>query len=114
MTIRRKGAENMANRSGLSLARLLGVTSPKTSTTTVATAVATVAPPSPIRWMNSSVQREERAMLTMLLPMRMEVSILSYCSDREQAKVALLSPFSARTRRRVRFREEKAVSVAEK
>ena len=53
-------------------------------------------------------------MFTMLLPMRMVERSLSYCSDREQARAALRSPFSARAFRRVLFREEKAVSVAEK
>ena len=47
MKARMMGAENMAKRSGLSLARLLGEISPKISTTTVTTAVEIVAPISP-------------------------------------------------------------------
>ena len=104
----------MANFSGISLARLLGVISPKISTTTVETMVETVAPASAIKCTNSRVHTEVMAMFTMLLPIRMEVIILSYLSESSRARMAFLSPFSASTFSRVLFSEEKAVSVAEK
>ncbi len=72
MSSRRKGAENMANCSGNSLAMLLGEISPKIRITMVTTRVATAGPwASPSREMNSSVASEVDALLTTLLPMRM-------------------------------------------
>ncbi len=65
--------------SGISLARLLGVTSPKISTTTVSTIVDTVAPRSaPSILVKMMVPMEAAAMFTILLPMRMVESSLSY------------------------------------
>ena len=73
----KNGAENMANASGDSLARLLGDTSPKISTTTVVTMVASVAPISPKCCTNSTVASEAIKMLTRLFPTRMVDSSLS-------------------------------------
>ena len=111
----RKGETAVATRSGISFARLLGVTSPKISTTMVSTMVDTVAP----RWgssrrVKSTVPMEAAAMFTMLLPMRMVESSLSYCSDMASTRAAEGSPSSARLFRRIWFREENAVSEAEK
>ena len=114
MTTRMMGADTMANFSGFSLARLFGLISPKISTTMVMTMVETVAPMSGIRRTKSRVEMEDMAMFTTLLPTRMLLSSWSYFSARLSASAALLLPFSAMVRSRVRFREEKAVSVAEK
>ena len=71
-----KGALNMANLSGKSLATLLGVISPKISTTTVTTTVERVAPMSPYSFTNSRVAMEDTAMFTMLLPIKIvEISL---------------------------------------
>ena len=56
-----RGALNMANFSGKSLATLLGVISPKISTTTVTTTVERVAPMSPYSFTNSRVAMEDTA-----------------------------------------------------
>jgi len=80
----------------------------------VTTTVETVGPISPQSWTNSTVPREAVAILTMLLPIRMVEMSLSYCSESLQARTAFRLPFSARVFSLVRFREEKAVSVAEK
>ena len=78
MNSRSRGAENMANASGDSLARLLGEISPKMSTTTVSTMVDTAGPSAwPMSLMNSRVDRVAATLLTMLLPMRMVESSLS-------------------------------------
>ena len=57
---------------------------------------------------------EAAAMLTILLPMRMVESSLSYFSDMASTRAADVSPSSARLFRRIWFREENAVSEAEK
>ena len=109
------GAENMANCSGASLAMLLGETSPKMSTTMVITAVAITAPLrrfSPT--VKNRVDREDAVRLTMLLPTRMVDSRLSYLSTSSRALAARRLPASALLLSRMRFREVKAVSVAEK
>jgi len=111
----KKGDTAVATVSGISLARLLGVTSPKISTTTVSTMVDTVAPRSgSSRRVNSTVPMDAAAMLTILLPMRMVESSLSYFSDIASTRAAAESPSSARLFRRIWFREENAVSEAEK
>ena len=53
-------------------------------------------------------------MLTMLFPMRMVESIRSYSLAMESVRAARVSPASALLRRRILFRLENAVSVAEK
>ena len=57
---------------------------------------------------------EAAAMFTMLLPMRMEERSLSYFSAIARTRAAEVSPSSARLFRRIWFREENAVSEAEK
>ena len=112
---RKKGVENIANRSGQSLAMLLGEISPKINTTTVTTAVDTVAArsASAISFKNSMVPMDAKAMFTILFPMRMVDNSLSYPSAKIRVFSAFLLPFSAKAFRRVLFRQEKAVSVAE-
>ncbi len=69
---RMKGPENMAKDSACSFAMLLGLTSPKTSTTTVITMVETVGPALPPRALtNSRVEMVVEAMFTRLLPTKM-------------------------------------------
>ena len=111
----KKGETAVATVSGISFARLLGVTSPKIRTTMVSTKVDTVAPRSgSSRRVNSTVPMDAAAMLTILLPMRMVESSLSYFSDMASTRAAAVSPSSARLFRRIWFREENAVSEAEK
>ena len=111
----KKGETAVATVSGISFARLLGVTSPKIRTTMVSTKVDTVAPRSgSSRRVNSTVPMDAAAMLTILLPMRMVESSLSYFSDIASTRAAAKSPSSARLFRRIWFREENAVSEAEK
>ena len=98
----RKGETAVATFSGISLARLLGVTSPKISTMIVSTMVDTVAPRSaPSIWVNRMVPMEAAAMFTILLPMRMVESSLSYCSAMFSTRAAEESPSSARLFRRI-------------
>ena len=93
---------------------LLGVISPKMSTTTVSTMVDTVAPLSPSIWTNSTVAIEVAAMFTMLLPMRIVERSRSYFSASVRASAALLLPSSAIDLSLVLLHVENAVSVAEK
>ena len=58
--------------------------------------------------------KEAAAIFTMLLPMRMEERSLSYFSAIARTRAAEVSPSSARLFRRIWFREENAVSEAEK
>ena len=96
------GATAVATVSGISLARLLGVTSPKISTTTVSTMVDTVAPRSaPSILVKMMVPIEAAAMFTILLPMRMVESSLSYFSAIASTRAAEASPSSARLFRRI-------------
>ena len=78
----RKGATAIANRSGLSLARLLGEISPKMRTTTVITAVEMAEAAlsqlvSVNRSINHKVATEDSRIFTMLFPTRMVESSLS-------------------------------------
>ena len=94
---------------------LLGVTSPKIKTTMVMTMVATLGPcSSPNNFTKSKVATDAQAMFTILLPIKMVERRLSKFSSKSKTSLAFLSPFSARFLTRMRFREEKAVSVAEK
>ena len=109
------GAEKRANSSGDSFAKVFGEISPKISTTTVVTMVEREGPvSSPAQRINNTVATDADAILTMLLPMRMVDSNLSYWSESRSTKAARLSPFSARLLTRMRLREEKAVYVEEK
>ena len=109
------GVATMAQASGRSLARLLGVTSPKIRITMVSTVADTVGPfPGPMSWINSTAPMVVATLLTMLLPMRRVESSRSKSAARARVRAARLSPSSARVFRRMRFRDVKAVSVAEK
>ena len=109
------GDTAVATVSGISLARVLGVTSPKMRTTTVSTMVEVVAPRSaPSHLVKRTVPMEAAAIFTMLLPMRMEERSLSYFSAIASTRAAEASPSSARLFSRIWFREENAVSDAEK
>ena len=108
------GAAVIAQSSAQSLAMLLGLISPKMSTTTVTTTVDSVAPASPKLFTNNAVARDAMAIFTMLLPIRMGDSSRSYRSSCLQTSAARRLPFSASIRSLVRFAEENAVSVAEK
>ena len=110
------GAENLAKPSGASLATLLGVISPKMSTTMVTTMVEIDAPLSGSlsSWMNMTVPMEDVAMFTMLLPMSRVESSLSKSEASLRTSAARLSPRSASAFSLARFRDENAVSVAEK
>lgn len=67
----------MLTRSAWSLAKLLGNISPKTSTSTVITAVATAAPCCPSSDVAMTVEIDDAVRFTTLLPMRMADSVLS-------------------------------------
>ena len=109
------GAEKRANSSGDSFAKVLGEISPKISTMTVVTIVESEGPvSSPTQRMNNTVATDAEAMFTILLPIRMVDSNLSYWSESRRTNAARLSPFSARLLTRMRLREENAVSVEEK
>ena len=111
----RMGEKATAKVSGISLARPLGVISPKISTMTVSATVEAVGPyTGPSRLEKNTVPRDAAAMFTMLLPMRMVLSSRSNFSARFRALPAGLSPASDRERSRIRFSDAKAVSDAEK
>ena len=57
---------------------------------------------------------DEASMLTMLLPIRIVESSVSYFSDSLRTFVAFLLPFSARFFTLILLKVENAVSVAEK
>ena len=78
---------------------------------------ATVDTVGPYWWnhrVHSTVATVVAVMFTTLLPMRMVESIRSYSSAMESVRAARVSPASALLRRRILFRLENAVSVAEK
>lgn len=99
------GWANMAKSSGRSLDMLLGVTSPKTRMMTVRATVDTVGPYWRNHLVHSTVATVVAVMLTMLLPMRMVVSSLSYSSASSRVLAARRLPLSARFFRRIRLRE---------
>ena len=114
INLSRNGAEAIAKPSGISLAMLFGVISPKTSTTTVMTTVAIVAPYEPKIFTNRIVAIDVIAMLTILLPTSIVVSSLSYFSESFSTRSALRLPSPAIFLSRILLTEVKAVSVAEK
>ena len=94
---------------------LLGITSPKISTMTVVAIVDTSEPYfSPTSDIASIVAIDEHAIFTMLLPMSMVVSALSYFSRMFRVRSAARFPVSAMCLRRILFALLRAVSVAEK
>ncbi len=109
------GATAPAILSGISLARLFGDTSPKIRMIMVSTRVDSDAPSSsPTSRVNKTALREAAAIFTILLPIRIVESSLSYCSASACMRAAEASPSSARLFTRIMLREEKAVSDAEK
>ena len=110
----RKGAAiAFAKDSAFSLARLLGSISPKISTKTVITSVATPTLPLPRYLVKSTVARAEESIFTTLFPISMAVSALSKLSHIYMAFCALLFPSSASFLSLILLQAEKAVSVAE-
>ena len=65
-------------------------------------------------FMNITVPNDDAAMFTILFPINIVDINLSYLSDNSIARFAFLSPFSAIALSFVLFKDEKAVSVAEK
>ena len=114
MRKRMNGSENMAKRSGDSLARLLGLTSPKISTTIVMTTVETVAPYPAYSFTNSTVAIAVLAMFTRLFPTRIVERSVSYCSSSSSTFFARRFPSFAIFFSLIRFADVNAVSVAEK
>ena len=101
--------------SAKSFAMLFGITSPKMSTMTVVAIVETREPYfSPTRFIASIVAIEEHAILTILLPMSIVVSALSYFARTFRVRCAAWLPLSAIFLRRILFALFSAVSVAEK
>ena len=114
VSTRREGVSARATVSAFCLARHLGEISPKISTTTVITTVDSVTPASLKKCTNTTVAIEAAAMFTILFPIRMVESRVSYCSDRRRAADARLFPACAWLFSRMRFRLENAVSDDEK
>ena len=81
--------------SAFSLAVLFGSTSPNIRTRTVIIMVERSAPYSGISFKNKAVAIEVEAILTILLPTRIEESVLSKFSISDKERFARLSPSSA-------------------
>ena len=111
---RRRGVAVMAQPSACSLAMVLGLISPKVRMTRVKTTVEMVAPYSGLSLVKNKVPRVAAVMLTILLPTKRVESSRSKSSARRRVASALRLPSSAIFRSLILFREEKAVSVAEK
>ncbi len=104
----------LVNASQCSLARHLGMTSPKVSISSVVAPVAIAEPISPNIRRQSTVAIDEQPRLTMLLQIRIAVRALSKCSMTQSTFSAFLSPFSTACCTRILLTKENAVSVAEK
>ena len=92
-----------------------GEISPKMRTSTVVTIVETLAPfASPSIFTNKIVASEDDKIFTILFPIRIVDKRLSYFSSSSSTRAARLFPLSAIFFMRIRFRDKKAVSVAEK
>ena len=89
------GATRCATASGKVIASVLGITSPKTRTKTVMTAVATATPLSPKALVNRAVASEADRMFTMLLPSNSAPIIRSLSSVTFIAAAAPDDPLSA-------------------
>ena len=111
-----RGDENIAKDSGLSLAILFGVISPKISTTTVITAVETVAPrlSSFSNSTKSIVPRDAARIFTILFPTRIVFNNFSFLSKSFPARIALLSFLFLKSRNLNLLIDRKALSEAEK
>jgi len=108
------GAQSSAYRSGDSLARVFGVTSAKTTITTVRKIVDNVAPMSPKLLTNSTVQMAAALRFEILLPTKTLDNNRSKSSNNSSASLAFFEPFFAMFFIRIRFSAEKAVSDNEK
>ena len=84
------------------------------STTTVTTTVDIVAPPSPSIFTNITVAIDDIAIFTILFPIRIVESSLSYSSNRSHTSFAFLFPSLAINFNFVILTLENAISVAEK
>ena len=96
------------------MAQVLGMISPNMRTTKVKTPVAIPTALLPQRLMAKVVATEEADRLTILLPIRMALSILPYWSKMASTRMAPLWSSSAKVRSRTRLTVEKAVSAEEK
>ena len=107
-------AKARARRLAFFFATILGMVSPKMMTLTVTMTVAIQVSSSPKAVMAMTEPREEMAMFTKLLPMRMAERASSNWSMMRTARAASLEPSSAWFSRRMRLAEEKAISDPEK
>ncbi len=96
------------------VAKVLGEISPKISTSTVRIPVAIPAPALPKIFVARVVAREAEDRFTMLLPIRMALSILPESSVISSTFFARLLPSSAMLLRRILLEVVKAVSAEEK
>ena len=103
-----------ASRSARMVAIVFGEISPKISMTSVKSPVPIPTARLPPILLASTVASADALKFTMLLPIRMVVSILPCSSSISSTRAAFRLPFSARERRRWRFTVVSAVSEAEK
>ena len=95
-------------------ASVFGSISPKIRTITVTATVDNAVPAAPKSPMQTTVASDDVSIFTILLPIRIVVSVLSYPSIILSARSAFFDPFSALLFRRMRFAPVNAVSDAEK
>ena len=115
MKKRMAGTDAVATFSGISRAMLRGPISPNSRMTTASTTAETMVPRrAPRGRIRSRTPREAAARLAMVSPTRMVEKSLSCCCAMASTRAAAASPSSARLLSRISFREEKAVSTAEK
>ena len=108
-------AASRAKRLAFFLAVILGMVSPRMMTSTVTTAVATQVYLSfPQRTITSTEEREEQAMFTRLLPIRMALKESSKLRMISSTLPAFRSPSALICSMRSSFTEEKLISEAEK
>ena len=100
--------------SALIVAIVFGEISPKIKISSVRIPVAIPAPTLPQRLMASDVARDDADRFTILLPIKIALSILPELSVMRSTHAALLSPSSASARMRIRFAVVRAVSAEEK
>ena len=100
--------------SALIVAIVLGEISPKIKISSVRIPVAIPAPTFPQSLMASDVARDDADRFTILLPIKIALSILPELSVMRSTHAALLSPSSASARIRIRFAVVRAVSAEEK
>ena len=100
--------------SALIVAIVFGEISPKIKISSVRIPVARPAPTFPQSLMASDVARDDADRFTILLPIKIALSILPELSVMRSTHAALLSPSSASARIRIRFAVVRAVSAEEK